>query len=151
VHPFRQNLQRIGIKTSIRLVDVSQFVNRLNSFDFDLLSLRKGQSISPGNEQLSFWGCDSVMETGTSNWAGFCSAVVDKLVQKLIVSESREELVNTTKAIDRVLLNEFMVIPQWYLPAYRIAYWNKFSKPNVSPVYDLGLSTWWSTEAEGEL
>ncbi|PKG37626.1 extracellular solute-binding protein [Psychromonas sp. Urea-02u-13] len=151
VHPFRQNLQRIGIKTSIRLVDVSQFINRVNNFDFDLLSLRKGQSISPGNEQLSFWGCDSVMEMGTSNWAGVCSPVVEKLVEQLINSDSRATLVNTTKALDRVLLNEFMVIPQWYLPSHRIAYWNKYSKPAISPVYDLGLSTWWLTNAQGAL
>ena len=151
VHPFRQNLQRIGIKTSIRLVDVSQFVNRLNNFDFDLVSLRKGQSISPGNEQLGYWGCASAMEVGTSNWAGFCSPVVDQLVQKLIMSDSREALVNTTKALDRVLLNEFMVIPQWYLPAYRIACWDKYSKPDISPVYDLGLSTWWSKNAKEAL
>lgn len=148
VHPFRQNLKRIGIKTSIRLVDVSQFVNRLNNFDFDMVSLRKGQSISPGNEQLSYWGCDSVMEPGTSNWSGVCSEVIEQLVQQLIVSESREQLVNTTKALDRVLLNEFMVIPQWYLPASRIAYWNKFSRPKHAPEYDLGLSTWWSTDAQ---
>jgi microcin C transport system substrate-binding protein len=151
VHPFRQNLQRIGIKTSIRLVDVSQFINRVNNFDFDLLSLRKGQSISPGNEQLSFWGCDSVMEVGTSNWAGICSPVIEQLVQQLINSESRATLVNTTKALDRVLLNEFMVIPQWYLPSRRIAYWNKYSKPAISPVYDLGLSAWWLTNAQGTL
>jgi microcin C transport system substrate-binding protein len=151
VHPFRQNLQRIGIKTSIRLVDVSQFINRLNKFDFDLVSLRKGQSISPGNEQLGYWGCDSATEVGTSNWAGICSPVIDSLVQTLITSESREKLVNTTRALDRVLLNEFMVIPQWYLPAYRIAYWNKFSHPTISPIYDLGLSTWWLSDAEESL
>jgi len=151
VHPFRQNLQRIGIKTSIRLVDVSQFINRLNSFDFDFVSLRKGQSISPGNEQLGYWGCESVMETGTSNWAGFCSPVVDELVQKLITSESREELVNTTKALDRVLLSEFIVIPQWYLPARRIAYWNKYAQPVLPPIYELGISTWWSTASEEAL
>ncbi|MCP4322978.1 MAG: ABC transporter substrate-binding protein [Alteromonadales bacterium] len=150
IHPFRQNLQRIGIKTSIRLVDVSQFVNRLNSFDFDLVSLRKGQSISPGNEQLSYWGCDSVMEIGTSNWSGICNPVIEKLVEKLITSDSRETLVNTTKALDRVLLNEFMVIPQWYLPAYRIAYWDKYSQPKIAPIYELGLSTWWYTDAESK-
>ncbi len=154
VHPFRRNLQRIGIKTSIRLVDVSQFINRLNSFDFDLVSMRKGQSISPGNEQLGYWGCDSSMQVGTANWAGVCSPVIDKLVTKLIMSDTREELVNTTKALDRVLLAQHMVIPQWYLPAYRIAYWDKFSRPQIAPTYDLGLSTWWLTPPEnsdGEL
>ncbi len=147
VHPFRRNLQRIGIKTSIRLVDVSQFINRLNNFDFDLVSLRKGQSISPGNEQMGYWGCNSSMQAGTANWAGLCSPVIDQLVTKLIMSSTREELVNTTRALDRVLLAQHIVIPQWYLPAYRIAYWNKFSYPEVAPVYDLGLSTWWSAQA----
>jgi len=148
VHPFRQNLQRVGIKTSIRLVDVSQFINRLNNFDFDIVTMRKGQSISPGNEQLGYWGCDSAMEVGTSNWSGVCLPVLDKLVQQLITSRSRKELVSITKALDRVLLNEFIVIPQWYLPAYRIAYWNKYSHPDTAPIYELGLSTWWLTKAE---
>ena len=145
VHPFRRNLQRIGIQTSIRLVDVSQFINRLNSFDFDMVSLRKGQSISPGNEQLSYWGCDSSMQPGTSNWAGVCLPVIDKLATKIITAKTRKELVNTTNALDRVLLTQHIVIPHWYLPAYRIAYWNKFSHPKIAPLYDLGLSTWWST------
>lgn len=145
VHPFRRNLQRIGIKTSIRLVDVSQFINRLNNFDFDMVSLRKGQSISPGNEQTGYWGCESSMQTGTANWSGICFPVIDKLVTKLIMSNTREELVNTTRALDRVLLSQHIVVPQWYLPAYRIAYWNKFSRPKTAPVYELGLSTWWLT------
>jgi len=146
VHPFRRNLQRIGIKTTIRLVDISQFINRLNNFDFDLLSLRRGQSISPGNEQASFWGCESANDIGTSNWSGICSPVIDALVKKLIMAETREELVNTTRALDRVLLSEHIVIPHWYLPAYRVAYWNKFSHPKVAPYYDLGLDTWWVKE-----
>ena len=151
VHPFRRNLQRIGIKTSIRLVDVSQFINRLNSFDFDVVSLRKGQSISPGNEQLGYWGCESRMQAGTANWSGICLPVIDKLVKKLIMVNTRDELVNTTKALDRVLLTQHMVIPQWYLPAYRIAYWDKFSRPQTLPVYDLGLSTWWIKQTENNV
>ncbi|WP_243834572.1 extracellular solute-binding protein [Psychromonas algarum] len=149
VHPFRRNLQRIGIKTNIRLVDVSQFINRINNFEFDMLSLRKGQSISPGNEQVSFWGCATANEVGTSNWAGICSPVIDALTQQLITADTREKLVNTTKALDRVLLSEHIVIPQWYLPAYRIAYWNKFSHPKIAPYYNLGLDTWWFKELTG--
>jgi len=143
IHPFRRNLQRIGIKADIRLVDVSQFINRLNSFEFDMLSLRKGQSISPGNEQASFWGCDTANDVGTSNWAGICSPVIDALTKQLIMATTREQLVNTTKALDRVLLSQHMVIPQWYLPAYRIAHWDKFSRPKIAPYYALGLDTWW--------
>ncbi len=148
IHPFRRNLQRIGIKTDIRLVDVSQFINRLNNFEFDMLSLRKGQSISPGNEQASFWGCDTANQVGTSNWAGICSSAIDELTKQLITASTREQLVNVTKALDRVLLSEHIVIPQWYLPAYRIAYWDKFSRPKVSPYYDIGLDTWWSKQPE---
>jgi len=147
VQPFRRNLQRIGIKTSIRLVDISQFINRLNNFDFDIVSLPKGQSISPGNEQIAYWGCDSSMQIGTSNWTGLCKPAIDKLAKQINIASTREELVNTVKALDRVLLTEHIVIPQWYLPAYRIAYWNKFSHPKTAPIYDLGVSTWWSKSA----
>ena len=146
IHPFRRNLQRIGIKTNIRLVDISQFINRLNNFQFDLVSLRKGQSISPGNEQVSFWGCEGANQVGTSNWAGICSPVIDALTKQLITATTRKELVDTTKALDRVLLSQDMVIPQWYLPASRIAYWDKFEHPNVAPDYELGLDTWWSKQ-----
>jgi len=146
IHPFRRNLQRIGIKTNIRLVDISQFINRLNNFQFDLVSLRKGQSISPGNEQVSFWGCESANQVGTSNWAGICSPVIDALTKQLITATTRKELVDTTKVLDRVLLSQDMVIPQWYLPASRIAYWDKFEHPNVAPDYELGLDTWWSKQ-----
>ncbi|MDN2662805.1 extracellular solute-binding protein [Psychromonas sp. 14N.309.X.WAT.B.A12] len=147
IHPFRRNLQRIGIKTNIRLVDISQFINRLNNFQFDLVSLRKGQSISPGNEQASFWGCESANQVGTSNWGGICSPVIDALTNQLITATTRQELVETTKALDRVLLSQDMVIPQWYLPASRIAYWDKFEHPKVAPDYELGIDTWWSKEA----
>ena len=146
VHPFRRNLQRIGIKTNIRLVDISQFIHRLNNFDFDMVALGKAQSISPGNEQASYWGCDAVNEIGTSNWAGVCSPVIDSLTKQLIQAHSREKVVNITKALDRVLLSQHFAIPQWYLPAYRIAYWDKLSHPKVTPYYDLGLDTWWSKE-----
>lgn len=150
VLPFKRNLARIGIKSSIRLVDVSQFINRLNSFDFDLVSLRKGQSISPGNEQKSYWGCDSAMQAGAPNWAGLCNPVIDELAEKLTLADTREALVNSTKALDRVLLNEYFVIPQWHLPAHRIAYWNKFAHPKIEPHYALGLATWWSKEKASE-
>ncbi|WP_413692354.1 extracellular solute-binding protein [Psychromonas sp. KJ10-2] len=146
IHPFRRNLQRIGIKTNIRLVDISQFINRLNNFQFDLVSLRKGQSISPGNEQASFWGCDSANQVGTSNWAGICDPVIDALTKQLITATTRQQLVDTTQALDRVLLSQDMVIPQWYLPASRIAYWDKFEHPKIAPDYELGLDIWWSKE-----
>ena len=148
IHPFRRNLQRIGIKTSIRLVDVSQFINRLNNFEFDMLSLRKGQSISPGNEQASYWGCETADQVGTSNWAGLCSPVVDQLTKQLTLATTRKQLVDITRSLDRVLLSQHMVIPQWYLPAYRIAYWNKFNHPKNAPYYDLGIETWWAKPSE---
>ncbi len=148
VQPFRRNLQRIGIKTSIRLVDVSQYITRLNSFDFDIVSLRKGQSASPGNEQIAYWGCNTVMEKGTSNWAGVCHPVIDLLIESLIKAKTRQQLVDATRALDRVLLSQHIVIPQWYLAAYRIAYWDKFSQPKHQPDYEIGLDTWWFTAAE---
>lgn len=148
IQPFRRNLSRIGIATEIRLVDISQYINRLNSFDFDMTTMRLVQSNSPGNEQPLYWGCEAASQPGSRNYAGLCDPVVDKLVESLIRADTREELVLRTKVLDRVLLQLNFIVPQWYSPFHRIAYWNKFSQPDIKPAYSIGLDTWWSTEAE---
>ncbi len=148
IQPFRRNLRRIGINSEIRLVDTSQFINRLNSFDFDLVSLRQGQSNSPGNEQHEFWSCETAQRTGSRNWAGVCDPVVDELIQLIITAESRQSLVARTRALDRVLLWKYLVVPQWYLAANRLAYWDIFGQPKVRPIYGLGLDTWWAKSSE---
>ncbi|MFO6422824.1 extracellular solute-binding protein [Motilimonas sp. KMU-193] len=148
IQPFRRNLSRIGIATEIRLVDISQYINRLTSFDFDITTLRQGQSSSPGNEQPLYWSCEAAKTPGSRNYAGVCDPVVDKLVDGLISAQSRKDLVLHTQALDRVLRQLHFVIPQWYSPYHRIAYWDKFAQPETKPTYDIGLDTWWYKSAK---
>ncbi len=144
VLPFKKNLKRIGIDMDIRLVDSSQYINRLNNFDFDMIVYTWRQSLSPGNEQRDFWSSKAADTPGSSNLAGIKDPVVDELIENVISARDRDALIASCRALDRVLLWEFYVIPQWHINVYRIAYWNKFSRPKIKPKYALGfLDTWW--------
>lgn len=147
-NPFAQNLKKLGINVKINRVDTSQYINRLRSFDFDMVTQVFPQSLSPGNEQRDYWSSQAANTPGSRNIGGISNAVVDSLVDTLIQAQTREELVTATHALDRVLLHMHYVIPHWHTSSHRIAYWNKFLHPAVSPdydpVYSTGLMTWWS-------
>lgn len=107
------------------------------------------QSISPGNEQLDFWGSSRADIPGSKNICGIKDKVVDELTDKLIHAKDRVELVTITKALDRVLLWNFNVIPQWHTKSYRIAYWDMFGRPAINPPYGLPVTeTWWIDDAK---
>ncbi len=148
--PFVRNLRRLGIETSVRLVDQSQYINRLRSFDYDMIIAVWGQSSSPGNEQRSYWGSAAAAEPGSRNYAGIEDPVVDALIDLVIAAPDRESLVQRTWALDRVLLSGFYVIPQWHTQEDRILYWNRFSRPAITP--DQGTSTdfWWFDQAKAD-
>ncbi|RKY02348.1 MAG: ABC transporter substrate-binding protein, partial [Spirochaetes bacterium] len=142
--PFKKNLSRIGIEMNIRIVDSSQYVNRLNDFNFDMVVYTFRQSLSPGNEQRDFWSSKATDTPGSSNLAGIKDPIVDDLIEKVISAPDRESLIAACRALDRVLLWGYYVIPQWHINVYRIAYWNKFARPKIKPKYGLGfLDTWW--------
>ncbi|MFY0676994.1 MAG: ABC transporter substrate-binding protein [Neptuniibacter sp.] len=149
VAPFIRNLDRLGIKSSIRLVDVSQYISRLRSFDFDIVVSGFGQSNSPGNEQINYWHSSVADTEGSRNLIGIKNPAVDYLIDQLIKAPNRKQLVLRTRALDRVLLWNHYVIPQYHINKYRIAYWDKFSMPSTRPKYDLGFDTWWSKPAGG--
>lgn len=150
VAPFIRNLDRLGIKSSIRLVDVSQYISRLRSFDFDIVVSGFGQSNSPGNEQVNYWHSSVADTEGSRNLIGIKNPAVDYLIDQLIKAPDREQLVLRTRALDRVLLWNHYVIPQYHINKYRVAYWDKFGMPPTRPKYDLGFDTWWS-KAAGEI
>lgn len=141
--PFVKNLERLGIEASIRTVDTSQYQNRLNQFDFDMIVAVWGQSLSPGNEQRDFWSCEAARTPGSRNYAGICDPVVDALIDRIIQAPTREDLVAACRALDRVLLWGHYVIPHWHIPYIRIAYWNKFGRPEIVPRHDIDLFAWW--------
>jgi len=143
VLPYVRNLAKVGIKSSIRVVDISQYINRLNSFDFDLIVGSFGQSASPGNEQLEYWGSDSAEKQGSRNWLGIKNPVVDALIANIVHAPDRSALVTAVKALDRVLLWGHYVIPQWHLNTWRVAYWQQLKRPATLPQFSLALDTWW--------
>ncbi|MGD9867852.1 MAG: extracellular solute-binding protein [Hyphomicrobiales bacterium] len=129
VNPYAQNLKRLGIESSIRIVDSSQYRQREDSFDFDIVVGVFPQSHSPGNEQREFWGSEAADREGSRNIIGIKNPAVDKLIDKVIFARSREELVAACRALDRVLLWNHYVVPQWYSPFSRVAYWNRYGQP----------------------
>ncbi|HHX35167.1 MAG TPA: ABC transporter substrate-binding protein [Gammaproteobacteria bacterium] len=154
--PFKRNLAELGIEMTIRRADVSQYINRMRSRDFEMTSSIWSQSNSPGNEQRDFWHSSSLDNPGSRNFIGLNDPAIDTLVEGLINAPSRESLINYARALDRVLLWGHYVIPNYFIDTWRIAYWEHLAQPEVAPLYDYGLMTWWrqpdvarpSTEAE---
>jgi microcin C transport system substrate-binding protein len=144
VLPYVQDLQKLGIKASIRMVDGAQYKRREDSRDYDIITDNFAQSESPGNEQRDFWGTAAAERDGSRNTAGIKNPAVDKLVDKVVFATDREELLAATHALDRVLLWNFYVVPQWHYPYERIAYWDVFGRPAKLPSQTSALSqTWW--------
>ncbi len=148
VLPFVRNLRRLGVDARVRLVDESQYINRMRDFDFDMAVVVWPQSESPGNEQQSFWGSAAADTPGSRNYAGIKDPVVDAVIEKLVASPDRASLVARTQALDRVLLWHFYVIPNWYSGVDRFLFWDKFSRPAVTPARGTSIDLWWFDAAK---
>jgi microcin C transport system substrate-binding protein len=145
--PYKRNLNDLGIELEIRRVDISQYINRLRSRDFDMLVGGFGQSSSPGNEQREYWHSSSADNPGSRNLIGLRDPAIDILVDGLIKADSRESLITHARALDRVLLAGHYVVPNWHIKTWRLAYWDSIEHPAVTPLYDYALMSWWSTAA----
>lgn len=142
--PFIRNLKKLGIDASIRVVDTSQYVKRIENYDFDMTVNWFTQGPSPGNEQINYWTSSQADTKGSRNVIGIKNPAVDFLVEKLLKANSKEEQVTAAHALDRVLLWNFYSIPQWYSRTHRVIYWNKFGRPPTTPPFSLGMvDTWW--------
>jgi len=150
VAPMISNLERLGVKAAIRTVDRTQYQNRAQEFDYDLIVGGQSQSHSPGNEQRNYWTSAVADEPGSGNEAGIKDPVVDELVDQLIQAPNRAELVAVTKALDRVLLWGHYIVPHWYSDKFRVVHWGKFGKPAMSAPYTgdyfVMPYTWWYDE-----
>ncbi len=144
VLPMKRNLKKLGVDVTIRTVqDDSQYMRRLDKFDFDMVVTNYGSIISPGNEQKNYWSSKTANQSGSPNIIGVKNPVIDDVIENLISSKTREELVIYTRILDRILLFNYYLIPQFHIGHYRVAYWNKLSRPAISPKYDLGFDFWW--------
>jgi microcin C transport system substrate-binding protein len=152
INPMIQNLERIGIRASVRIVDVANFKRRQDSFDFDVVVRRISQPLTPGLEQRNYFGSEFANVEGSFNIGGVQDPVVDALIEKVISADSRQTLTTAVRALDRVLMWNRFVITQWYKGSHNVAYWNKFSRPATSPKFDPGvLDTWWYDAAKAAM
>jgi microcin C transport system substrate-binding protein len=142
--PLIKNLKRIGVEATFRVIDVPQYIERMTRFDFDMTVQGYGQFLSPGNEQLGYWHSSKANVQGSRNYMGVDNPVVDALVEQLINASDRDELIVTTRALDRVLLWNHYLVPQFHINLWRVAHWNKFGMPETQAPYALGaVDTWW--------
>ncbi|MBI5557010.1 MAG: ABC transporter substrate-binding protein [Deltaproteobacteria bacterium] len=143
---FSKNLETLGIKATYRTIDPALYVRRMQNFDFDMTVEVFGQSQSPGNEQRDYWTSIAADRNGSRNTIGIKNPVVDKLVDRIIYATTQEELTAACKALDRVLWHNYYVVPNWYLATYRLAFRDKFARPETLPLYYAPfqlLMTWW--------
>jgi microcin C transport system substrate-binding protein len=147
---YKPSLERMGVTTSIRVVDDAQYQNRLRSFDFDIIIDLWAESLSPGNEQREFWGSQTADLPGSRNTIGIKNPAIDALIDKVIFAKDRANLVAATKALDRVLLWNFYLVPQFTYGFSRYARWDRFSHAEPLPKYGhSGLpALWWFDAAK---
>lgn len=152
VQPMLRNMARLGVQTSLRIVDINQFLNRQRNYDYDIVISHFPQSNNPGNEQRDFWTSAAAEAPQSRNRMSLAHPAVDALVEELIRANGREELDTAAKALDRVLRWGFYVIPHYHSGETRIAVWDKFGYPEPFPEYAMDLDAWWvDTDREAEL
>ncbi|WP_292288005.1 extracellular solute-binding protein [Marivita sp.] len=147
---FTQSLERMGITPIVTTIDNAQFRERTNTYDFDMTYYRRGLSLSPGNEQKLYWGCDGVDAPGTRNWMGMCSPAAEEMIDTILNSGSREDFIAATRALDRVLTTGRYVIPIYQWNISRIAHVKELKYPDALPIYGDWIGwqpdVWWWDE-----
>jgi microcin C transport system substrate-binding protein len=146
---YKPSLDRLGVTVAVRTVDDAQYENRLRNWDFDIITASWGESLSPGNEQRGYWGSKAAEQIGSRNLIGIQDPAVDAMIDQVIFAKSRAYLVAATKALDRVLLWNHYVVPQWTYGKVRSARWDRFGHPDPMPKYGAGAFPtvwWWDTE-----
>ncbi len=141
---MRKNLERLGISSTIRRVDDAQYQKRTDAFDFDMVSVWINQGVFyPGNEQLLLWHGSQAAIRGSNALAGLSHPAADAALDALIHAKNLRALIAAGRALDRILLWEWVVVPNWHSQNFRIAYWNIFGIPTIAPKYAIGFQTWW--------
>jgi ABC-type oligopeptide transport system substrate-binding subunit len=140
---YARRLKRLGVAARVRTVDSAQYQHRLNTYDFDMIVYWWDQSLSPGNEQAFYFGSSAAEQEGTRNYAGIRSPAANALIGHLTAAGTRQDLIAAARALDRVLQWGHHVVPLYHLPADRVAFWNRFGRPPVAPLYGYQIDTWW--------
>jgi peptide/nickel transport system substrate-binding protein len=143
---FVRNLRRAGIEARVRTVDATQYERRRIAFDFDMIEYRWEQSLSPGNEQLFYWGSAAAEQQGSRNYMGVKSKAVDAMIAAMLGATTRESFVAATRALDRVLLSGFYVVPLYFPPVQWVARWTRIAHPSRTSLFGYLPETWWQKD-----
>ncbi|MGB9211086.1 MAG: extracellular solute-binding protein, partial [Pseudolabrys sp.] len=146
---YKPSLERLGITVSVRTVDQAHYENRLRGWDFDVITFAWGESLLPGNEQRGYWGSQAADQSGSDNILGIKNPAVDEMITRIVSAKNRDELVAATRALDRILLWNNYVVPQWGYAKLRTARWNRFSYQDPLPKYGMSAFPalwWWDAE-----
>jgi len=148
VEPYTANLKRLGIQANTRTIDPVQYQKRIEQFDFDVIVKSFGAGQIPGNELMDMLSSKSADTQGSGNDGGLKNEVVDALIEMVVKAQSKQDLLASVMALDRVLQNGHYVIPHWNITKFRLIYWDKFGMPERAPKYSVGIGTWWSKEVD---
>jgi microcin C transport system substrate-binding protein len=142
---YKPALERLGISVSVRTVDQAQYESRLRAWDFDIIIYAWGESLQPGTEQRDYWGSQAADQPGAENVIGIKNPAVDAMIEKIIAAKTPEELTAATHALDRILLWNNYVVPQWGYSKMRTARWDRFSRQDPLPKFGMAAfpALWW--------
>ena len=142
---YKPSLERLGMTVTVRSVDDAQYINRMRAWDFDVVTNAWGETLSPGNEQRGYWGSQAADQPGSRNLIGIKNPAVDAMIDQVIFAKSRADLIAATHALDRVLLWNHYVVPQWTYGKERTARWDRFSHADPLPKYATPAfpTVWW--------
>ena len=147
--PYIRNLKRLGFDATLRQVDGPQYYERIRRFDYDMIVDKFDQSLSPGAEQVGFWGSAAAEEAGNHNTIGIKNPAIDSVIKKLGDAKSRDEIVLYTKVLDRLLRAGHYLVPLYGKSATNVAYWNQYRHTAKLPTNAIGIDYWW-TDKEAE-
>jgi peptide/nickel transport system substrate-binding protein len=145
---FARDVERLGIKVKLRVVDGAQYQQRLTSYDYDMIQNTWSSSLSPGNEQLFRWSSQAAKTDGTYNFAGVENPAADAMIQALLAAKTEEDFISAVRALDRVLLSGDYVIPLFFIPKQWVAYWTRLQHPEKTPLFGYNVESWWSADAK---
>ncbi len=142
---YKPSLERLGMTVTVRTVDASQYENRIRNWDFDIITWGWPETLSPGNEQRGYWGSQAADQSGSDNVVGIKNPAVDAMIEHVVFAKNRADLEAATKALDRILLWNHYVVPQWTYGKVRTARWDRFGHPDPMPKYGITAfpSLWW--------
>jgi microcin C transport system substrate-binding protein len=146
--PYVQLLQKLGIDARVRTVDPAQYQHLTDDFDFDMIMMIYPQSDLPGNELRDYFTCAAAKAQGSYNVPGICDPAVDALVERIVTAQDRTTLATAARALDRILLWRWFLVPNWDSRTFHIAYWDRFGYPDKPIREGFNFDTWWIDPAK---